>query len=365
MKKTPLYEVHIKLGGRMIDFGGWALPVQYTGIIEEHLAVREKAGLFDVSHMGEIIVEGPDAASYIQGIITNDITGLCIGQISYSPMCYHNGGVVDDLLVYKLNDEKFLIIVNASNTDKDYEWMKSNLAGNVLVENVSDKYAQLALQGPESESILQKLANIPLSDIKFYNFRENVNIGGITSIVSRTGYTGEDGFEIYVDSDKAEAMWNLVMEAGKDKGLVPAGLGARDTLRFEAALPLYGHELSPGITPLEVGLEKFVKLEKECDFIGKQALVEQKEKGLKRKLAGFKMIDRGLPRNGYDVEVNGEKIGYVTTGGFSPSLKLNIGLALISAEYAKKGTEIGINIRGKAVRAEVVKKPFYSKKYKK
>lgn len=365
MKKTPLHEVHKSLGGRMIDFGGWSLPVQYTGIVEEHLNVREKAGLFDVSHMGELIVEGPGAQEYIQKMITNDISGLKQGQIAYSPMCYENGGVVDDLLVYKTGDANFLIIVNASNTDKDYKWMQENLSGNVNLQNLSDKYAQLALQGPLSEVILQRLTDCPLSEIKFYNFKDKVNISGIEAIVSRTGYTGEDGFEVYIDPSHAEKMWYLVMQAGEDKGLVPAGLGARDTLRFEAALPLYGHEISADITPFEAGLNKFVKLDKPMEFIGKNALKEQKEKGVERKLIGFQMVDRGLPRGGYEAFANSQKIGFVTTGGFSPSLKTNIGLALVSSDYLKTGTEIEINIRGKAVKAEIVKKPFYSKKYKK
>lgn len=365
MKKTPLYNVHIRLGGRMIDFGGWLLPVQYTGIVEEHLTVREKAGLFDVSHMGEITVEGPDAIKYIQRIVTNDISGLKDGQVAYSPMCYPNGGVVDDLLVYKFSDTKFLIIVNAANTDKDYEWMTENLSGNVSVENVSNDFALLALQGPESEAILQKLTETPLQEIKFYNFKDNVFVAGVKALISRTGYTGEDGFEIYINPSDAITVWDSIMESRKDRGLLPAGLGARDTLRFEAGLPLYGHELSEDITPLEAGLGKFVKLEKSCAFIGKEALMEQKAKGLSRKLVAFQMIERGLPREHYDVVADGRKIGFVTTGGFAPSLKANIGMALILPEYSKKGREIGINIRGKAVKAQVVKKPFYSKKYKK
>ncbi len=365
MKKTPLYEIHQGLGGRIIDFGGWALPVQYKGIVEEHLNVRQRAGLFDVSHMGEITCEGAGAEAYIQKMITNDISGLKEGQIAYSPMCYENGGVVDDLLIYKISNAKFLIIVNASNTDKDFEWMKKNLSGDTVLENLSGKYAQLALQGPLSEAILQKLTDYPLAEIKFFNFKKNVNLSGINALISRTGYTGEDGFEVYIDPSDAEKMWHLIMQAGEDEGLIPAGLGARDTLRFEAALPLYGHEISADITPFEAGLNKFVKINKPMDFIGKKALTEQKEKGVERKLIAFQMVDRGLPREGYEVTINGQKIGFVTTGGFSPSLKINIGLALISSDYSKIGTEIGINIRGKAVKAEVVKKPFYSKKYKK
>lgn len=364
MKQTPLYENHVELKGKIIDFGGWALPVEYTGILAEHEAVRTKAGLFDVSHMGEITVKGQDAEKYIQMIVTNDITTLSDNQIAYTTMCYPDGGVVDDLLVYKYNNENYLLVVNASNTDKDYEWFKRNEFGNITVENVSEKYALLALQGPNAQEILQKLVTEDLNTIEYYHFLDNVDVSGIKALVSRTGYTGEDGFELYFAPEDAIKMWNLLLETGKEEGLIPAGLGARDTLRFEATLPLYGHELERDITPLEAGLGFCVKLAKE-DFIGKEALAEQKAVGLKRKLVGFEMVDRGIPRSHYDVYADGNKIGYVTTGSFSPTLKKNIGLALIEAGFAKEGTEIEIAVRNRNLKAVVIKKPFYAKRNKK
>lgn len=364
MKTTPLYEKHLELKGKIIDFGGWALPVEYSGILLEHEAVRSKAGLFDVSHMGEITVKGEDAEKYLQMVLTNDVSVLSNNQIAYTTMCYPDGGVVDDLLVYKYSNFDYLLVVNASNTEKDFEWFEKHVSGNVEVKNVSTEYAQLALQGPEAQTILQKLVKDDLSEIEFYHFKDSVDVGGIKALISRTGYTGEDGFELYFSSEGGAKMWEMILEAGKERGLVPAGLGARDTLRFEAALPLYGQEIDKDITPLEAGLGFCVKLAKE-DFIGKDALAAQKAGGLKRKIAGFEMIDRGIPRSHYEIYAEGKKIGYVTTGSFSPTLKKNIGLALIDTEYAKEGTEIEISIRNKNIKAKVIKKPFYNKKYKK
>ena len=364
MKKTPLYEKHNELGGKIIDFGGWALPVQYTGIIEEHEQVRKAAGLFDVSHMGEIIIKGQDAEIFIQNLVTNNIIGAKEHRIIYSPMCYSDGGVVDDLLIYKYSAQHYLLIVNASNTDKDYSWIMQNAKGQVEVLNVSESYAQLALQGPKAEIILQKLTNTPLAEIGFFRFKPDVKLDGVEAIVSRTGYTGEDGFEIYINSESAVYLWEKILQAGKDEGLVPVGLGARDTLRFEAALPLYGHEISQEISPLEAGLGKFVKLEKE-DFIGKEELVKQHEQGLKRILTGFEMVDRGIPRNGYDVQVDGRKVGFVTSGSFSPSLRKNIGMALVESDINAEEAELDIVIRNKALKARTVKTPFYTKRYKK
>ncbi|MDF2949670.1 MAG: glycine cleavage system protein, partial [Sedimentibacter sp.] len=360
---TPLYEKHLELKGKIIDFGGWALPVEYSGILLEHEAVRTAAGLFDVSHMGEITVKGEEAEKFIQFIVTNDISVLSNNQIAYTTMCYQDGGVVDDLLVYKYSNTDYLLVVNASNTDKDFEWIENHVFGNVEVKNVSNDYAQLALQGPQAQSVMQKLTADDLNEIKFYHFKENVNVGGINVLVSRTGYTGEDGFELYVASSDGSRLWDLLMETGKDEKLVPAGLGARDTLRFEAALPLYGQEIDKDITPLEAGLGFSVKLAKE-DFIGKEVLSRQKSEGVNRKVIGFEMIDRGIPRSHYEVYADGKKIGYVTTGSFSPTLKKNIGLALIEAEYSKEGTEIEISIRNKNLKAVVIKKPFYTKRYK-
>ncbi len=359
--KTPLYEKHIQLKGKIIDFGGWDLPVEYTGIIPEHEAVRTKAGLFDVSHMGEISVKGQDSEKFLQMVLTNDISVLKNNQIAYTTMCYPNGGVIDDFLVYKYSDDDYLLVVNASNTSKDFEWLKENLFGDTQIVNVSDEYSLLALQGPLAQSILQNITEKDLNEIEYYYFSDNVNIGTIKTMVSRTGYTGEDGFEIYFAPENAEKMWDLLLETGKDEGLIPAGLGARDTLRFEAGLPLYGHELNENISPLEAGLGFCVKLAKE-DFIGKEALAKQKEAGLERKIVGFEMVGRGIPRSDYEVYADGKKIGHVTTGSHSPTLKKSIGLALINSEYAKIGTEIEILIRNKNIKAEVIKKPFYKRK---
>jgi aminomethyltransferase len=364
MKKTPLYDNHVKKSGKIIDFGGWMLPVQYEGIIKEHGAVREAAGLFDVSHMGEVTVKGRGAEAFIQNLITNDISGLNDFQAMYSPMCYPDGGTVDDIIVYKINSEDFLIVVNAANTDKDYEWMLQNKKGDVVLENVSDSWAQLALQGPKAQQILQKLTNFDLSGLKFFRFAANVSVSGVPSIVSRSGYTGEDGFEVYAAAEFAPQLWESMLEAGKDDGLVPAGLGARDTLRFEAALPLYGHELTKDISPLEAGLGRFVKLEKET-FIGREALLAQSNSGLKRMLVGFEMTEPGVARNGFEVFSGDTSIGFVTSGSYSPTLEKNLGLALVGSGFAEEGTEIEIAIRNKSAKAKVVKKPFYTKKYKK
>jgi len=364
VKRTPLYESHCQLGGKLIDFGGWELPVQYTGIIAEHERVRKSAGLFDVSHMGEISVKGQDAEKYIEKLVTNSIVKAKEFQIVYSPMCYPDGGVVDDLLIYKYSNENYLLVVNASNTEKDFLWMKENLEGQVIIENVSDSYVQLAVQGPKAEEILQKLTDVKLQDIKFYHFLADVLIDDHKAIISRTGYTGEDGFEIYIAPSYGINLWNRILSEGKENGIVPVGLGARDTLRFEAALPLYGQEISKDISPLEAGLGKFVKIGKDS-FIGKEALAKQAEKGLKRKLVGFEMLERGIPRSHYEVKVNQESVGFVTTGSFSPSLNKNIGMALIGAEYAVEGNEIEIVIRNKALKARIINMPFYTKKYKK
>lgn len=363
MKKTPLYENHIKWGGKIIDFGGWALPVQYKGIIDEHNQVRSHAGLFDVSHMGEVRVTGEDAEKYLQRMVTKDISEAAAGQAIYTPMCYEDGGVVDDLLIYKLSNEEYLLVVNAANTDKDFDWLLQHVDGDVTVVNESADYAQLALQGPKAEEILQRLTDKPLNDIRFYRFDANVDVAGIPAIVSRTGYTGEDGFELYVKSEFASELWEKLLETGKDDGLMPIGLGARDTLRFEVALPLYGNELAKDITPLEAGIGFFVSLDK--DFIGKEVLSKQKNEGVRRKIVGFEMVGRGIARSHQTVEIDGEEVGFVTSGSFAPSLKKNMGLALIKKEYAEIGTELDIMIRSKPVKAAVVKKPFYNKKYQK
>ncbi|MFF2455340.1 glycine cleavage system aminomethyltransferase GcvT [Peribacillus simplex] len=363
LKQTPLFEVYKKYGAKVIDFGGWALPVQFTSILEEHEAVRTEAGLFDVSHMGEVLVEGKDAESYINYLVTNDVTKLSINQAQYTAMCYPDGGTVDDLLVYKLGNEKYLLVINAANIEKDYEWMKQRVKGEMALQNISEDIAQLAIQGPKAESILQKLTEIDLSEIGSFKFAQHVNISGITDVlVSRTGYTGENGFELYLSADKAVVLWGKILEAGATSGLKPCGLGARDTLRLEARLALYSQELSKDISPLEAGIGFVVKTNKESDFIGKSVLTEQKEAGLKRKLVGIEVTGRGIPRHGYKViSKGGEEIGIVTSGTQSPSLKKSLGLALISADQADVGAPIKVEIRNKLIEAVIVDTPFYKR----
>ncbi|MCR4424780.1 MAG: glycine cleavage system aminomethyltransferase GcvT [Firmicutes bacterium] len=365
LRKTPLYDAHAALGARLIDFGGWALPVQYTGILDEHKAVRERAGLFDVSHMGEIDVEGPDALRLVDHLVTNDCSGMSLHQVIYTPMCYPDGGVVDDLLVYKLAEDHYLLVVNASNTEKDFAWVQENLGSlNVHVRNISAETAQLALQGPRAEEILGALTRVDLRSIKFFFAVPDCPIADRKCLVSRTGYTGEDGFEIYCAPADAEHIWNALLDAGKPLGLSPAGLGARDTLRFEACLPLYGHELSPDISPLEANLGFFVKLGKDS-FIGRDALLTQKERGLARKQVGLEILERGIPRQGYPVLAGDTVVGHVTSGAHSPTFNRGLALALVPVEHARAGTELAIDIRGRAHKAVVVKTPFYKKAYRK
>jgi aminomethyltransferase len=363
LKTTPLFPVYKEYGAKTIDFGGWELPVQFSSIKEEHEAVRTKAGLFDVSHMGEITVKGTGSLEYLQKMLTNDISKIKDGGAQYNIMCYDNGGTVDDLLVYKLKDDDFLLVVNAANTEKDYQWLKEHLKGDVALENISEGVSQLALQGPLAEAVLSKLvSDTALSEIGSFKFQQEVLINGKKALVSRTGYTGEDGFEIYCDPRDAAELWRAILGAGRVEGILPIGLGARDTLRFEAVLALYGQELSPDISPLEAGVGFAVKLNKEADFIGKKALQEQKEKGVPRKLVGIEMIDRGIPRHGYPVYAGEEQIGEVTTGTQSPTLKKNIGLALIKTEHAASGNELFVEIRGKRLKAQIIETPFYKRK---
>ena len=361
-KRTPLYEEHQAAKAKLIDFGGWKMPVQYAGVIEEHQAVRKKAGLFDVSHMGEINVLGKDALAYVQMLITNDASILQDGKILYSPMCYPNGGIVDDLLVYRYDLEHFFIVVNASNTDKDYAWMLDQVKNfEVSVDNVSDQYAQLALQGPLAEKILQRITNVDLSKLMYYTFTSG-DIDGIQCLISRTGYTGEDGFEIYAAPEFGRKLWRKILEVGATDGVQPIGLGARDTLRFEARLPLYGHELGAEITPLEAGIGFFVKFDK-GDFVGKEALQIQQKQGVPRKLVGLEMIGRGIARAHYPLQKNGEDIGFVTSGSFSPTLNKNIALGLIRADLAVQGSVLDVLIREKAVQAKLIPTLFYKRGY--
>lgn len=359
LKRTPLYEKHLEQNGKMVDFGGWELPVQYQGILKEHEMVRTHAGLFDVSHMGEVEVKGAKAEDFVQYLTTNDVRKVSPGQVQYTLMCYENGGVVDDLLVYKYAQDHYFLVINAANTDKDFAWMKEHAPEGLRVENVSSQYAQLALQGPKAQAILQQLTDENLDDLAFFHFAPSMKVAGMESIVSRTGYTGEDGFEIYLPSEKGPELWDAILQAG-GSDVCPVGLGARDTLRFESKLPLYGQEIDQDISPLEAGLGFFVKLNAD-DFIGKQALAAQKEAGLKRKQVEFIMLDRGIPRSHYEVEKDGQVIGHVSTGAFAPTLRQNIGLALIDSHYANEGETIDIIIRNKAVQARIGKGIFYKK----
>ena len=361
-KKTPLYEKHLEYGGKVIEFGGWLLPVQYKGIIEEHNAVRKQVGLFDVSHMGEFYVEGEQALDYLQYLLTNDFSQQEDTQIQYTTMCYPDGGVVDDLLVYKYSPEKFLLVVNAGNIDKDWEWCNKAAEGfKVKLTNASDEVAELALQGPNAEKLLQTLTDTDLSAIKYYYFAPVCKIAGVEAMVSRTGYTGEDGFEIYLKPQDIGKLWDLLLKEGQAFGILPAGLGCRDTLRFEACLPLYGHEISEKISPLMAVMPRFVKLDKPSDFIGKQALAVQKAEGVKQKIVGLEILGRGIARADYPVLNDGKVIGHITTGSPSPTLGKNIAMALVDVEHAKAGTEMAVEIRGKGVEAVTIPRPFYKR----
>lgn len=363
IKPTPLNRIHKQYGGKMVDFGGWELPIEFkSGIIAEHHQVRQKAGLFDVSHMGEIEIKGEEAQAIVQKIITNDASKLANQQICYSLMCYQDGTIVDDLLVYKYDSQHFFLVVNAANTDKDYQWIKYQNINGAKVENVSEQWAQLAVQGPMASAILQKVSGYDLSSIKYYWFQPQVQIATHNCLVSRTGYTGEDGFEIYTSPESADKVWEAIMTAGSDQ-IQPIGLGARDTLRFEAKLPLYGQEIAADINPLEAGLGFFVKLDK-GEFIGRDALIKEKLQGLSRKLVEVVMVGRGIPRSHYQVEKNGQTIGHVTTGAYAPTLNQNVALALIDARYTEPGTEVNIIIREKPVVAKVGHGIFYKRNRK-
>ena len=358
--QTPLNAVHKALGARMVPFGGWEMPVQYAGVIEEHLAVRTRAGLFDVSHMGEIEVSGAGALELVQLLTTNDAARLADGQVQYSALCYPDGGVVDDVTLYRSSASHFLFCVNAANTDKDFAWMRqvhaeSGLSGATLV-NRSAEYAQLALQGPRAGAILARLTATPLAEIRYYHFRAG-EVAGVPTLLSRTGYTGEDGFELYIPAAAAVGVWQLLLETGAADGLVPVGLGARDTLRLEKGYALYGHELSPQITLLEAGLGWIVKPEK-GDFVGRDALLAQQTAGVPRRLVGLVMEERGIPRDGYPVFAGDRQVGAVTSGTMAPSLKVGIALALVETSQAVPGGELLIGIRDHRLRARSVKPPF-------
>ncbi len=359
-QKTCLHDRHVALGALMSPFAGFDMPIQYAGITEEHNAVRQHVGVFDVSHMGEVRVSGPDAYRFVSHIFVNDVTGAPDGQIFYGMMCYENGGTVDDLLVYKVNDLEYFLVINASNIDKDVAWIRQNAEGfDVKIEDQSPYYGEVAVQGPEAEAAMENILGIEVKDIPFYNFK-TFNLDGEEVIVSRTGYTGEDGFEVYGSHDFTRKVWDKLMEGG----VQPCGLGCRDTLRFEVGLPLYGDELSADITPIEASLSMFVKLDKP-EFIGKEALAAQKADGVKRRIVGLELEGNAIPRHGYPVEVNGEQVGEVTTGYRSISTGKSVAMAMINKPYDKLGTEVEVRIRKKTFPAKVVKKRFYDKNYKK
>ncbi len=356
-KKTCLYDKHVALGALMSPFGGFDMPIQYSGIVDEHQAVRQDCGVFDVSHMGEVRISGKDAERYVNHIFTNDVKGMSIGKILYGMMCYEHGGVVDDLLVYKMAEDCFFLVINASNIDKDWSWIQNNAKGfDVTLENLSDEYGELAIQGPNAEGVMEKVLKLQCEELSFYTFKITGDV-----IISRTGYTGEDGFEVYADADYIRGCWDKLIASGRCK---PCGLGCRDTLRFEVGLPLYGDELSEEISPLMAGLGIFVKLDKD-EFIGKDALIQQKTQGVEKKLVGIELHDKAIPRHGYTVLKNGKEVGMVTTGYHTISTDKSVCMALVDTECAVLGTDVEIQIRKKKFSGTVCKKKFYDKHYKK
>jgi aminomethyltransferase len=361
LKKTPLNARHRALGARMVDFGGWDMPVEYSGIVDEHLAVRSRAGLFDVSHMGEIEIAGSDALKAVQQITSNDASRLSRNQAQYSALTTPEGTFVDDVLTYRLADDHFMMVVNASNISKDFSWIAGRIkdVGDAVAVNTSSRYALIALQGPAARDVLQTLTGVNLSEIKYYWFTTG-EIAGVRGTISRTGYTGEDGFEVFVPPAAAEAVWDAMLQAGKSAGVVPAGLGARDTLRLEAAMRLYGNDIDETTTVLEADLGWIVGWKKES-FIGAEPLRHQKQAGVRRKLIGFELLDRAIARHGYDAYVNGDKAGIVTSGTQTPYLKKAIGMAYLPIEHTAAGSEFEIDIRGRRVRARVVPMPFYKR----
>jgi aminomethyltransferase len=365
LKRTPLYDRHVALGARMVEFSGYSMPVQYSGIVDEHTAVRTAAGLFDISHMGEVEVKGPDALAFLQHIATSDIATIGEGLASYALLCRPDGGIVDDIFIYNLPDG-YMVVVNAANIEKDFAWMLDQLAGfDVQLTNISDRASMLALQGPQAEAILARATNENIADLPFHGVTTDMLLGDIPGLIARTGYVGEDGFELFVDDDNGARLWDGLLELGRSAGLKPCGLGARDSLRFEACLALYGHEIADDINPYEAKLGWVVKLDKGA-FVGSEALRQIKLAGVQRKLAGFEMIGRGIARGGYAIRnVAGEQIGYVTSGMPSPTLGKNLGLGYVPSQMAREGSEFDVIVRDKPVRARVVKTPFYKPRYKK
>jgi len=359
-QRTPLYDSHVKAGGRIVEFAGWEMPVQYTGILDEHEAVRTRAGLFDVSHMGEVVFRGPGAAEALGRLFTNDLRKLVDGQAQYGCLCRPNGGIVDDVIVYRRGGEDWLVCVNAGNRQKDFEWLRAGEGPGCTVKNESDDWAQIAVQGPKAAALVQRLSKDDLLAVKTFHFRP-ADVAGVACIAARTGYTGEDGFELFCLPDKATRLWDALLEAGKVDGLVPAGLGARDSLRLESAYRLYGSDMDDETTPLEAGLGWVVKLDR-GDFVGREALLAQKFNGPAKRLVGFTLTERGIPRHGYPVLRDGKPAGIVTSGTQSPTLKIPVGLAYVPADLAAEGSTFAVEIRGRAVAAKVVKTPFYARK---
>ena len=364
LKVTPLIEIHKELGAKLVPFAGWNMPIQFAGVLGEHNCVREKVGLFDVSHMGEVEVEGGGAKNFLQYLLSNDLDKMSDGSILYSLMCYENGGVVDDLLVHRFSENHYFLCVNASNSDKDYQWIvKNSTSFDVNVKNISSETSQLALQGPNAVNVLQPLCDVSLNDLSYYNFKKG-RVNNVESIISRTGYTGEDGFELYITPEKVSEVYRSLINEGQPYGIQPIGLGARDTLRMEMGYSLYGNEINDKPTPLDAGLGWVIKFNK-GEFLGREHLLKQKEQGLQRKLVGVKLLTRGVPRSHYQVFKNGKSAGEVTSGTFSPTCKTGIGLCYVSKEYADIGSHLEVQIRNQLVAAEVVKLPFVPRHVKK
>ena len=360
LRRTALHAVHKGMGARIVPFGGWEMPLHYSGIVEEHLAVRRRAGLFDVSHMGQIEVRGRDALHLVQHVTSNDAARLAIGQAQYSGLMYPQGTLADDLLVHKLAGDQFLLVVNAANQERDFDWIREQNSFGADARDVSAQYSQLAIQGPEAPSILQKLTDIDLGAIGYYRFARGA-VDGAECLLARTGYTGEDGFELYFAAAESERLWGKLLEAGREQGLLPCGLGARNTLRLEAGMALYGHEIDETHTPLEAGLGWICKLDK-GEFLGRETLLRQKQEGVRRRLVGFEMSEPGIARDGYPVYVAETEVGRVTSGSPAPFLRTNIGLAYLPSELTQMGREIRIGIRKQRIAARIVETPFYKRK---
>ncbi len=363
LKRTPLRDVHVKAGARMVPFGGWEMPVQYTGIVDEHRAVRRAVGLFDISHMGEFEVEGREALSIVQRLCTNDVSTLAVGQVQYSLLCYREGGIVDDLTLYRLDDDRFMLTVNAANIEKDWNWVTEHGRGEARWTNVSEETALLAVQGPRAESLVQRLADTDVTRVPYYHFTRGA-VAGVPALISRTGYTGEDGFELFIPASRAASLWHAILEAGHGDGIQPIGLGARDTLRLEMKFALYGNDIDQTTNPLEAALGWVVKPAK-GDFIGRAAIEALRAQGVARKLVGFEMVLPSVPRHGYRLLKDGAPVGAVTSGSFGPAVERYIGMGYVPTALSAVGSELEVEIRGKSQPARVVRTPFYPSRVKK